>query len=141
MIETIGSQYCSHWSSARVTRYISFREPKQLESWECRQACAHRKVVLSKHTIQTTNGAIVSHTIFLIGNWKDNSICEGGEGVISFPNGKTMGGQATQGFYEITLREEFAKMNELTGSITLSFGIQARVSDKRLVDSLEGVIV
>jgi hypothetical protein len=38
----------------------------------------------------------------------------------------------------ITLREKFVKMNELTGMITLSSGIQTRVADKRLVDSLEG---
>ncbi len=43
--------------------------------------------------------------------------------------------------YEITLREEFAKMNESTGTITLSSGVQARVSDKSLVDSLEGTVV
>jgi hypothetical protein len=43
--------------------------------------------------------------------------------------------------YEITLREEFAKMNKLNISITLSFGIQACVSDKSLVDSLEGTVV
>jgi hypothetical protein len=43
--------------------------------------------------------------------------------------------------YEITLREEFARMNKLTGSITLSSGIQAHMSDKSLVDSLEGSVV
>jgi hypothetical protein len=46
-----------------------------------------------------------------------------------------------QGLYEITLREKFAKTNQLTGSITLSPGVQARVLDKSLVDSLEGIIV
>jgi hypothetical protein len=30
------------------------------------------------------------------------------EGIISFPNGKTLSGQAAQGLYKITLREEFA---------------------------------
>jgi hypothetical protein len=34
------------------------------------------------------------------------------------------GVQAAQGLYEITLREEFSKMNELTGSIMLSLGIR-----------------
>jgi hypothetical protein len=31
-------------------------------------------------------------------------------------------------------------MNELTGTITLSSGLQTRASDKRLVDSLEGMV-
>jgi hypothetical protein len=32
-------------------------------------------------------------------------------------------------------------MNKLTGSITLSSGVQARVSDKSLMDSPEGTVV
>ncbi len=32
VIKTIVSQYCSHWSSAKATRYILFREPKPLEA-------------------------------------------------------------------------------------------------------------
>jgi hypothetical protein len=36
VIKTIVSQYCGHWCSAGITRYIRFREPKALESWECR---------------------------------------------------------------------------------------------------------
>jgi hypothetical protein len=43
--------------------------------------------------------------------------------------------------FEITLREEFAKMNELTGTITLFSGAQARVVDKSLMDSLEGTVL
>jgi hypothetical protein len=45
--------------------------------------------------------------------------------IISFPDGKTMSGEAAHGLYEITLREEFAKINKPTRSITLSSGIQA----------------
>jgi hypothetical protein len=69
----------------------------------------------------------------------DGSNCKAG--TISFLNGKTLGGQAAQGLYEITLQEEFAKMNELTGSITLLSEVQAQVSNKSLVDSLEGTVI
>ncbi len=41
---------------------------------------------------------------------------------------------------EITLREEYAKMNKLTGKVTLSSGVQARYSDKSRVKSLEGTV-
>jgi hypothetical protein len=77
--------------------------------------------------------------MFLSGAIDDNSNCE--VGIISFPNGKTLGGQTAQGLYENTVREEFVRLNELTGSITLSSGVQACVSDKSLVDSLEGTVV
>jgi hypothetical protein len=77
--------------------------------------------------------------MFLSGSMDDDSNCE--SWIISFLNGKTLSGQAAQGSYEITLREEFTRKNELTGSITLSSGIQGRVSDKSLVESLEGTVV
>jgi hypothetical protein len=87
-------------------------------------------VVLSGHTIQATIGVTVSHTRqqlqggdFKLPQWKDN-------GRTSCPR-----------VIEITLGVEFAKMNELTGTITLSSGVQARILDKSLVDSLEGTVV
>jgi hypothetical protein len=61
--------------------------------------------------------------------------------VINFPNRKMLGGQTTQGLHEITLREEFAKMNELTRTITPYSGIQMRMAVKSMVDSLEGTMV
>jgi hypothetical protein len=64
----------------------------------------------------------------------DDSNCE--VGIISFPNGKTLGGQTAQGLYEIMFSKEFARLNALTGSIMLSSGVQACVSDESLVDSL-----
>jgi hypothetical protein len=54
VIETIVSQYCGHWSSAGITRYIRFREPKALEAWECRQARTHGKVIIEGCTVQAT---------------------------------------------------------------------------------------
>jgi hypothetical protein len=51
VIETIVSQYCGHWSSAGVTWYIQFREPKALEAWECRKARSHGKVIIIGCTI------------------------------------------------------------------------------------------
>jgi hypothetical protein len=77
--------------------------------------------------------------MFLSGAMDDDSNCE--TVIISFPNGKTLGGQTAQGLYEITLREEFARLNKLTGSLTLVWGVQARAGDKSMVDSLEGTVV
>jgi hypothetical protein len=50
------------------------------------------EIVQSGHTVQVTIGETVSHTIFLSRNLNNNSNCE--VGVISFPDGKMMGGQA-----------------------------------------------
>jgi hypothetical protein len=139
VIETIVSQYCGHFSSAGITRYIRFREPKTLEAWECRQARKNGKVVINGRTFQAKIGSTASHTMFLSGGLDDGSNCEAG--IISFPNGKAIGGQAAQGLYEITLREEFARLNKLTGSLTSTSGVQAMAGDKSMVDSLEGTVV
>jgi hypothetical protein len=62
-------------------------------------------------------------------------------GIVTLPDGKVLNGQVAQGLYEITLREEFARLNELTGSLTLTSGVQAAAGDKSIVDSLEGTVV
>jgi hypothetical protein len=81
----------------------------------------------------------VSHTTFLAGDLDDDSNCE--VGTVTLWDGKVLGGMASQGLYKITLREEFARMNELTGSLTLTSGVQARAADKSIADSLEGTVV
>jgi hypothetical protein len=46
-----------------------------------------------------------------------------------------------QGLYKITFREEFGRLNELTGSLILTSGVQAAAGDKSIMDSLEGTVV
>ncbi len=109
-----------------------------LEAWDCCQARVYSKVALGRWTVETAIGATVSHSVFMSGNMDDDSHCKAG--VINFPNGKTMGGQTAHVLYEIILREKFAKMNKLTGTFTLSSGIQTKVADKSLVGSLDGTV-
>ncbi len=104
-----------------------------------RQARKSGKIAINGRTFQGKIGATASHSIFLAGGLNDRSRCE--IGIVPFPDGKTLNDQAAQGLYEITLREEFARLNELTGSLTLTSGVQAAVGDKSIVDSLEGTVV
>jgi hypothetical protein len=83
--------------------------------------------------------ATVSHTMFLTGGLDDESRCE--VRIVTLPDGRVLNGQVAQGLYEITLREEFARLNELTGSLTLTSGVQAAAGDTSLVDSHEGTVV
>ncbi len=139
VIETIISQYCDMFSAGGVARYVRFREPRTLEAWECRQARKSGKIIINGRTFQGKIGATASHSMFLASGLDAKSNCE--VGIITFPNGETLGGQAAQGLYEITLREEFERLNELTGSLTLASGVQAAAGDKSIVDSLEGTVV
>jgi hypothetical protein len=139
VIETLVAQYCGMFSAAGVKRYIRFREPRPLEAWECRLARLNGQIHINGEVLKGKAGATVSHTTFLAGGLDDESRCE--VGIVTLPNGKVLNGQVAQGLYEITLREEFARLNELTGSVTLTSGVQAAAGDKSIVDSLEGTVV
>jgi hypothetical protein len=127
------------FSAAGFARYIRFREPRALEAWECHQARKSGKIVINGRTFQGKIGALALHSMFLAGGLDDESRCE--ISLVTFLDGKMLNGQAAQGLYEITLREEFARLNELTGSLTLTSGVQAAAGDKSIVDSLEGTVV
>jgi hypothetical protein len=139
VVETLVAQYCGMFSAAGVTRYIRFRELKTLEAWECRKARRSGQLIINGRTVKGKIGATVSHTMFLSGGLDDESRCE--VGMATLPSGKVLNRLASQGLYEVTLREEFVRLNELTGSLTLTSGVQARAADKSIVDSLEGTIV
>ncbi len=124
--------------SGEVKRYIRFRELRPLEAWECRQARLNGQVNINGKAVAGKIGATVSHTMFLTGGLDDKSRCE--VGIVTLPDGRVLDGQVAQGLYEITLREEFARLNELTGSLTLTSGVQAAAGNKCLVDSLEGTV-
>ncbi len=128
VIETLVAQYCGMFSAAGVTRYIRFRELKPLEDWECRQARLNGQIHINGKVLKGKIGATASHSMYLTGGLDDESRCE--VGVVTLPDGKVLTGQVAQGLYEITLREEFARLNELTGSLTLTSGVQAAAGDK-----------
>jgi hypothetical protein len=139
VVETLVAQYCEMFLAAGVTRYIRFRKLKPLEAWECRKARTSGLLTINERVVSGKVGATASHTMFLSRGLDDESSCE--VGMVTLRNGKVLSGLASQGLYEITLREEFARMNELTGSLKLTSGVQARAADKSIVDSLEGTVV
>ncbi len=106
VIETLISQYCGMFSVAGVARYIRFRELRALEAWESRQARKSGKIVINGRTLEGKIEVTASHSMYLASGLDDQSRCE--VGIVTFPDGKTLDGQAAQGLYEITLREEFA---------------------------------
>ncbi len=96
------------FSAAGVTRYIRFQELKPLEAWEYRQARKNGKIVINGRTLEGKIGATASHSMYLAGGLDDESRCE--VGIINLPDSKALDGQAAQGLYENTLREEFARL-------------------------------
>jgi hypothetical protein len=109
VIETLVAQHCGMFSHAGITRYLKFRELKPLEPWECRKAKASGSILINGHPVDGKVGATVSHTMFLAGDLDDDDNCETGS--VTTPGSKSLKGMTAQGLYEITLREEFARMN------------------------------
>jgi hypothetical protein len=68
-------------------------------------------------------------------NLTNGSYCE--TGVLELPGGRKIGGQATQAVYEITVLEEYAKVNNMTGTIIVASGLNAKVTDLSLTNSVE----
>jgi hypothetical protein len=81
--------------AAGVAGYVRFRELKPLEAWECRQARRSGKIVINGRTFKGKIGATTSHSMFLAGGLDDQSRCE--VGIVTFPDGKALNGQAAQG--------------------------------------------
>jgi hypothetical protein len=81
-------------------------------------------------------GTTISHSTFLHGDLTDGSYCE--TVVLELIGGRKIGCQATQTVYEITVLEEYAKLNDLMGTITVASGLSAKVADLSLTDSVKG---
>jgi hypothetical protein len=52
-----------------------------------------------------------------------------------------IGGHPTQGICDVTVLEEYAKLNHLTGTITVASGLTANAADLSLIDWVEGTSV
>jgi hypothetical protein len=96
-------------------------------------------VVVGGQEFRVTPGTTISHSTFLTGDLTDGSYCK--TGVLELPGGRKIGSQAILTIYEIMMLEECAKLNNLTGTISVASGITAKATDLSLIDSVEGMYV
>jgi hypothetical protein len=139
VLETLVSHYCGHSSAAGVTRYLKFREPLLVEANSCRKALTEDgNITIANRNFRARIGTTTSHSFFVAGDLDDGHHCQTGS--VSIGN-KVLEYQATQTILEVTLMEEFAKVNDVHGLIRLPGGIQAKVANQTISDSLVGTIV
>ena len=74
----------------------------------------------------------------LVGGLDNNSNCEVG---LFEVNGVPPKNQMARAMYEIYVRQEWARANDLTGTIKLSEYLMGTTTDRALVDSGEGTYV
>jgi hypothetical protein len=137
VIESVISQYCGFKFSWRSVWYITFREPRRVEAQECRATKKKVKMAVGGQEFKVNPGMTISPSTFLPRDLTNGSYCE--TGILELP-GRRKIGQATQAIYEITVLVEYAKLNDLTGTITLALGISAKVGDLSLTDSVVAAV-
>jgi hypothetical protein len=140
VVESVFSQYCGHSSASGITRYIRFREPLLVEPETCRRAqMTDGNITIAGRIFRGNVGTTTSPSFFLAGRLDDVHHCS--RETLWLGDGGKHDYQAAQTVLEITLTEEFAKINELTGKIRLPGDLVARAADKSIRDSIMGTMV
>ena len=136
--ETVTTQHCGWQSHAGPGRYAKFHDPITIEPAECRQAVktGHLKLRGKDHPFEMNVRKGVS--VELVGGLDDYGNCRVG---VFHLNGVTLESQMATAMYEIYVRQEWARANDLTGSIKLSEYLMGTTTDRALVDSGEGTYV
>jgi hypothetical protein len=119
-----------------VVRYLKFRELLAIEPSDCRISAKTNKIKINGKEQDFETGFTTSFSTYLKGgldvgnNWRGNIV-----------NKVELGGQVTQALYEVDIRQELAKANDLTGTLKLDETLRAPTTDRAVVDSREGTFV
>ncbi len=133
--ETVTTQHCGWQSHAGPGRYAKFHSPITIEPADCRQAAKTGRLKLRGKEHPFEMNVRKGVTVELVGSLDDYGNCRVG---VFHLNGMTWESQMATAIYEIYVRQEWARANDLTGSIKLSEYLMGTTTDRALVDSGEG---
>jgi hypothetical protein len=139
VVESVFSQYCGHSSAAGVTRYLKFRKPILVDPVDC--AAAKDKegnLTINGKVFNARIGSRTSHSFFVAGSLDSRHNCQ--TDTVVFGN-NVIDYQSTQSVLEISLMEEFAKVNDRTGMIKFPGNVQTKAAEQGVRDSLLGTMV
>jgi hypothetical protein len=142
VLETRVSQFCGWDSQGGVMRFLKYREPKPVEAQDCRAALSGNnkgKIKINGKFYKGTIGTMKSHANVDVGSLADNGVCN--RGALSLDDGRVLDKQVAQSVYEVILREEYGRLNDLSGTVSLPAGLVAKAGDLSLMDSFEGTFV
>jgi hypothetical protein len=138
LVESVLSQYCGWQSRAGVVSFLKFREPYTVETAACRHANKTRMLMISKKSYAVQMDVIKSYSDFTKGSLDLQHNCQVGththEGVVLVR-------QVTQAVVEVSVRIEWARVNEVSGMITTTSGLTAPVTDRSMMDTQDGTYV
>jgi hypothetical protein len=138
VVESVMSQYCGWQSRAGVVRYLKFREPYTVEPSACRHANKTGMIMINKKSWPVQMGAVRSYADYLEGSLDLGHNCPVGT---HMHGGVVIDRQVTQSILEVSVRMEWARVNEVSGMITTTSGLIAPVTDRSMMDTQDGTYV
>ncbi len=136
--QTIKTAHCGWQSHSGHERYAKFHDPITIEPADCRKAAKTGRFKLNGKEHPFEMNVRQGVTVDLVGGLDNYGNCK--VGVFDF-NGVTLENQMASAMYEIFVRQEWARVNDLTGTIKLSEYMMGTTTDRALVDSGEGTYV
>jgi hypothetical protein len=130
--------YCGWQSRTGPERYAKFHDPIVIEPADCRMAAKTGRFKLKGKDYPFEMNIRKAMIVDLVGSLDNYGNCE--VGLFKF-NGVTLKNQMATAMYEIYVRQEWARANDLTGTIKLSEYLMGTTTDRTLVDSGEGTYV
>ena len=138
VFETITSTYCGFQSRAGVPRYVKFRTPLTIEPSDCRLSAKLGKIKINGKEHPFEMGVKTDFSVYLVGGLDAQGNCEVGAYEV---DGEMLTNQVVLASYEVDIRREWARTNDLIGTIKLSEALIATTTDRATVDSGEGTYV
>jgi hypothetical protein len=129
--QTIESAYCGFQSCSGVEQYEKFHEPIMIEPADCRLAAKTGRFKLNGKEYLFEMNVRRSVIVNLVGGLDNNRNCEVGMFKVG---GVPLRSQVVRAMYEIYVRQEWARANDLTGSIKLSEYLMGKTTDQTLMD-------
>ncbi len=136
--QTIKSVYCGFQSRSGPERYAKFHNLIVIEPADCRLAAKTGRFKLNGKDYPFEMNVRRSIIVDLMGGLDNNGNCEVG---LYEVNGVPLRNQMATAMYEIYVRQEWARANDLTGTIKLSEYLMGTTTNRTLVDSGEGTYV
>jgi hypothetical protein len=136
--QTVKSAYCGFQSRSGVERYDKFRDPIVIEPTDCRLAAktGRFKIKGKEYLFKMSDRRLL--IVNLVGGLDSNNNREVG---LFKVNGVSLRSQVATAMYKIYVRQEWARANNLIGTIKLSEYLISTTMDRTLVDSGEGTYV
>jgi hypothetical protein len=134
----VKSTYCGFQSHSEVERYEKFHEPIVIELADCRLAAKMGRFKLNRKDYPFEMNVRRSVIVNLVGGLDSDSNCKVG---LFEVNGAPLRSQVATVMYEIYVRQEWARANDLTGTIKLLEYLMGTTTDQTLVDSGEDTYV